>query len=106
MLKEFAGEISTAVAGGKAMYPLWFDNSVGLCSNLSHYMNYKYLIYDRERKFLRSVFNNHIELRREYANEQYPFNVNALDYCFECENGTVYENQYRLAFIEALKNDN
>lgn len=101
-LQEFATQISVAVAGGES--PHWFDNDVGLCSNLSSYMDSKQIDYS-DRKTLRAAFNDQIELHREYEQDQYPFNLNAHDYLRALEEGRVYKNVYRLDFIEVLKNN-
>lgn len=102
MLKEFATGISTAIAGG--VNPKWFDSGVGLCTNLSNYMDYKELSYRYERVRLREQMNSIINLYRRYDFEQYPFNSSALDYCNDIENDVVYKNHYRLVCIEEMKN--
>lgn len=103
MLKDFATQISISISGGEK--PKWFDSGVGLCTNLSNFMDYKELNSQQERKSLRGQMESLIEGSRKYYFEQYPFNSSALDYCNDIENDVVYENQYRLAFIEVLKND-
>lgn len=102
MLKDFATQISIALNGATA--PEWFETEVGLCSNLSNYMDSISIPYDN-RKQLRAAFNSQIELHREYEQEQYPFNLNAHDYLRDLEQDRAYKNVYRLAFIEVLKND-
>lgn len=101
MMKDFATQISVSVSGGLA--PYWFDLEVGLCSNLSNYMDSMAMSYD-DRKLFRAAFNEQIELHREYENDQYPFNIDARDYLRALHEGRVYKNFYRLAFIEVLKN--
>lgn len=100
-LKDFASQVSDAVGGG--VVPHWFDRFMGLCSNLSNYMDSARLDY-AERKALRSAFNTQIELHRKYSHEQYPFNLGVDDYLRGLEQDTVYKNAYRLKFLEVLKN--
>lgn len=103
-LKEFATHISDTIEhGGVVWYSdsKWFDDQVGLCTNLANYIAYN---RTRPTNGLRELFKDLLHRHRKYDNTEYPFNGSSSDYFTENMSERMYKNQYRLDFIEVLKN--
>jgi len=95
-LQDFYKEILEWVDTGTPFHPV-FRNRMGLCGNLSRWLDHKKLDYDEDAliwKRQNKLFND------LYGDSQFPFGEEDYKKDF-FKKGTHYKNESRLAFIRA-----
>lgn len=91
-LQNFAQSILDYLEN-KGKKPDWFNPYFGLCFNWESYDE-----YDRQENYpmLSEIFSRH------KMHDEYPFNKDFWSYSKEQDDGTLYKNPKRLAFLRKL----
>lgn len=96
LLQQFFNEMERTVIS-KTDAPMWFESTLGLCSNLRDFL-YSYNLRLDQFDEVRNEFKD--LLKKEFNATVAPFNgPDEPSYFKEIETDTLYENKKRLAFI-------